>query len=256
VLFAFCYFIVRAVLRISPDGVAREREAEILVLRHQLAVLKRGNPRPRLRRRDRIVIAAVAGLVPRERWKGFIVTPATILRWHRELVRRKWTFRHRKCGRPPIDPVLVRLIARMARENPRWGVIRIKGELQGLGYRVGATTIRTILRRAGVPPAPRREGPSWSQFLRAQARGIVACDLFTVETLFLRTLYVLFFIELATRRVRIVGVTANPDGRWVTQQARNLAMTDELDAVRFLIRDRDAKFTARFDEVFRTEGAR
>jgi putative transposase len=181
VLFTFCYFIVRAVLRISPDGVAREREAEILVLRHQLAVLKRGNPRPRLRRRDRIVIAAVAGLVPRERWKRFIVTPATILRWHRELVRRNWTFRHRKCGRPPIDPVLVRLIARIARENPRWGVIRIKGELQGLGYCVGATTIRTILCRAGVPPAPRREGPSWSHLrqlvvlLGAEADVISSC---------------------------------------------------------------------------------
>jgi hypothetical protein len=130
VLFAFCYFILRALLRIGTDD-ARGREAEILVLRHQLAVLKRSNSRPRLRRRDRMVIAALANLIDRDRWSGFIVSPATILRWHRELVRCKWTFGHRKAGRPPLDPALVRLIVQMARENPRWGVIRIKGELQG-----------------------------------------------------------------------------------------------------------------------------
>ncbi len=134
--------------------------------------------------------------------------------------------------------------------------MRIKGELQGLGYRVGATTIRRILRRAGIPPAPRRDSPSWVDLLRSQAHGILACDFFTVETVFLRTLYVLFFIELGTRRVRIVGVTANPDGRWVAQQARNLAMSETFQEVRFLVRDRDAKFTACFDEVFQTEGAR
>jgi transposase InsO family protein len=144
----------------------------------------------------------------------------------------------------------------MARQNPRWGVIRIKGELQGLGHRVGATTIRTILRRAGIGPAPRRDGPSWSEFLRSQAQGIVACDFFTVETVLLRTLYVLFLIEVGTRRVRIVGVTRNPDSRWVAQQARNLAIEGRLDSVGFLIRDRDAKFTSAFDEVFTTEDAR
>jgi putative transposase len=144
----------------------------------------------------------------------------------------------------------------MARENPRWGVIRIKGELQGLGHRVGATTIRTILRRAGIGPAPRRDGPSWSEFLRSQAQGILASDFFTVETVLLRTLYVLFLIEVGTRRVRVLGVTRNPDGRWVAQQARNLAIEGGLDNVGFLIRDRDAKFTSAFDEVFTTEGAR
>jgi putative transposase len=162
-----------------------------------------------------MMIASLADLIDRDRWSGFIVSPATILRWHRELVRRKWTFRHRKGGRPPLDSALVRLIVQMARENPRWGVIRIKGELQGLGHRVGATTIRTILRRAGIGPAPRRDGPSWSEFLRSQAQGILACDFFTVETVALRTLYVLFLIEIGTRRVRIVGVTGNPDGGWV-----------------------------------------
>jgi transposase InsO family protein len=144
----------------------------------------------------------------------------------------------------------------MAKDNPRWGVIRIKGELQGLGYRVGATTIRSLLRRAGIPPAPRHTGPSWSEFLRAQAKGVMSCDLFTVETVFLRTLYVLFFIEVGTRRVRIGGVTGNPDAGWVTQQARNLAMDGEADNVRFLILDRDSRFTASFDEVFRSEGTR
>lgn len=254
-LFAFCYFLLRSVLRIGPDGVAREREAEILVLRHQLAVLKRANRRPRLRRRDRMTIAAVARLIRPERWSGFIVTPATILRWHRELVRRKWTFRHARTGRPPLDPELASLIVQIAKDNQRWEVIRIKGELQGLGYRVGVTTVRTILRRAGVPPASRRGGPTWSDFVRAQAQAIMACDLFTVETVFLRTLYVLFFIEVGTRRVRIAGVTANPDAHWVTQQARNLFIDGEPGNVRFLVHDRDSKFTARFDEVFSSEGS-
>ena len=254
--FAVCYFILRTVLRIAPNTDAREREAEILVLRHQLAVLRRTNPRPRLHRFDRIVMAGLAGLIPKSRWAGFVIMPATILRWHRELVRHKWTFRHARVGRPPLAPQLVDLIVRMARENPRWGVVRIKGELQGLGHRVGATTIRTILRHAGIPPAPRREGPSWSEFLRSQAKGILACDFFTVETVFLNTLYVLFFIEVGTRRMRIVGVTQNPAGAWVTQQARNLAIADDLEHIRFLIRDRDSKFTPPFDEVFRTEGVK
>jgi putative transposase len=248
--------ILRLVLRITPDDDTREREAEILVLRHQLAVLKRASPRPRIRRLDRMMIAAFARLVRRDRWSGFIVSPATILRWHREIVARKWTYRRSRIGRPPLDPSLGRLIVQMARDNPRWGIIRIKGELQGLGYRVGATTIRSLLRRAGIPPAPRRTGPSWSEFLRAQAKGVMSCDLFSVETVFLRTLYVLFFIDVRTRRLRIAGVTANPDAGWVTQQARNLAMDGEADNIRFLIRDRDSKFTASFDEVFRSEGAR
>jgi putative transposase len=255
-LLAVCYFILRLVLRIVPQDDAKKREAEILVLRHQLAVLKRANPRPRLRRRDRMLIAAFSRLTSRERWSGFVVTPAAILRWHRELVARKWTFKHTKTGRPPLDPDVVSLIVEMALDNPRWGVIRIKGELQGLGYRIGATTIRAILRRAGVGPAPRSDGPTWSEFLRSQARGILACDFFTVETVFLKTLYVLFFIEVGTRRVRIVGATASPSASWVTQQARNLSMDGELGHVRFLIRDRDAKFTRSFDDVFRTEGAR
>src|SRR5439155_2126750 len=144
--------------------------------------------RQRLRRVDRMLLAALSLLVPKDRWSCFIVSPQTILRWHRELVARKWTYRHARTDRPPLDPELVALIISMARDNPRWGIYRIKGELQGLGHRVGATTIRTVLRRAGINPAPRRDGPTWSEFLRAQARGILACDFFTVETVFLRTL--------------------------------------------------------------------
>ncbi len=186
-----------------------------------------------------------------------MVTPETLLRWHRELVKRKWTYRAKRTGRPPIDPDICELICRMARENPRWGCVRIQGELRGLGIRIGATTIRTLLRREGLGPAPRRNGPSWSEFLRAQAHGILACDFFTVETVFLKTLYVLFFIELSTRRVHVTGATSNPDTAFVTQQARNLAfdLDDRDTPVRFLVRDRDSKYTRSFDEVFSTEGA-
>ena len=193
-------------------------------------------------------------MLARERWAAFMVTPATLLRWHRELVRRKWTYRRRRAqGRPPLDPEIRSMIVRMAKENPRWGCIRIKGELQGLGLMVSATTIRTILRRAGLGPAPRRIGPTWRQFLSAQAKGIVACDFFCVETAFLRTLYVLVFMHIRTRRILGVGVSANPNGKWVTQQARNLVMDLDNDpklGVRFLIRDRDAKYCGSFNAVF------
>jgi hypothetical protein len=157
-------------------------------LRHQLRVLRRSVKRPLLFRRDRVLLAAASRLVPRERWAVFLVSPQTLLRWHRELVRRKWTYRRRSPGRPPLDPALRELVIRMARENSKWGCVRIQGELRKLGVRVGATTIRSLLRRAGLGPAPRRGGPSWAEFLRAQAEGIVACDFCTVETVWLRTL--------------------------------------------------------------------
>jgi putative transposase len=188
-----------------------------------------------------------------------MVTPQTLLRWHRDLVRRKWTYGSQgKQGRPPIDPEVRELILRLARENSRWGALRIQGELRKLGIRVGATTIRMLLRRAGLGPAPRRGGPTWSEFLRAQAKGIIACDFFTVETLWLRTLYVLVFIELQSRRVFVTSSTVHPDSSWVTQQARNLSMDRERRSpgLRFLIHDRDAKFSGPFDEVFRSEGAK
>jgi transposase len=255
-LYALIYAIIRRVLRLSV--ISSEAEVEVLVLRHQLAVLRRQVKRPRLRRSDKLFLSAMSRFLPRERWAAFIVPPATLLRWHRELVRRKWTYRRRRSqGRPPIDSKTRALIVRMARENPRWGCVRIKGELQGLGIVVSATTIRTILRRAGLGPAPRRDGPTWRQFLAAQAKGIVACDFFTVETVFLKTLYVLVFMHVETRRILGVGVSAHPDGTWVTQQARNLMM--DLDdeptfGMRFLLRDRDAKYCRSFDAVFAADG--
>lgn len=257
-LLSLVYFAVRRLLRLLSGGGERDdlaREIEILVLRHQLRVLARGRRLP-LRRRDRILLAAASGLLRRQRWHAFPVSPQTLLRWHRELVRRKWTYRRRRRpGRPRIGGEAATLILRLAKENPRWGYRRIHGELRKLGVIVSATAVRSLLIRHGLAPAPRREGPSWKEFLACQASGILACDFFTVETVWLRTLYVLFFIDLSSRRVHLAGVSAHPRSEWVTQQARNLA-SEGLGEIRFLIRDRDAKFSGPFDEVFRTEGVR
>ncbi len=232
-------------------------EVEILVLRHQLQVLRRQVKRPIYRHRDRALLAAASRILPRKRWGVFLVRPETLLRWHRSLVARKWTRPHRPPGRPAIEPEVCKLILQIARENPRWGYMRIRGELGMLGIRVSATAIAMILRGSGLGPAPRR-GPTWRQFLKAQASGILACDFFTVETAFLKTLYVLFFIEIGSRRVHITISTTNPDSCFVTQQARNLAMSlaEEGTQIGFLIRDRDAKFSRSFDDVFHSEGVR
>jgi putative transposase len=196
-------------------------------------------------------------LLPRELWRCFPVSPQTVLRWHRDLVRRKWTYRgKRQPGRPRIANYVATLVLRLAKENPRWGYLRIQGELKKVGVSISATAICSLLRRHGLLPAPRRDGPSWKEFLSEQAAGIVACDFFCVETVRLKTLYVLFFIELSTRRVHLAGVTANPNPAWVTQQARNLAIDGRLNEAPFLIRDRDAKYSGPFDEVFRSEGVR
>jgi putative transposase len=186
------------------------------------------------------------------------VTPATLLRWHRDLVARRWTYPHRRPGRPSTTAEMRELVVRLARENPGWGYRRIQGELVGLGIRLAASTVWAILNEAGIEPAPTRTQTSWTEFLRQQAASILGCDFLTVDTLLLRRFYGLFFVELATRRVWLAGITTNPDGRWVTQQARNLLMTLDGEDVRarFLIRDRDSKFTREFDEVFRSEGMR
>jgi putative transposase len=203
------------------------------------------------------VLAGLARLLPRPAWRGLFVRPATLLRWHRDLVRRRWTYPHQR-GRPAVAAELRALVLRLARENPTWGYRRIHGELCRLGYRdrIGASTVWTILHRAGVDPAPKRSALSWRQFLRAQARSVLAVDFFTVDTVLLRRLYVLFVIEVATRRVHVLGVTAHPVGEWGAQQARNLLMElgEDLGRVRYLIRDRDTKFTAAFDMVFAAEG--
>jgi putative transposase len=233
------------------------KDLEILVLRHQLTVLRRNTPRPRLEPADRALLAALSRAMPRARWSCFIVKPETLLRWHRQLVKGAWTYPHRGPGRPPLDPEVQQLIVRLATENPRWGYQRIRGELLRLGVQASATAIRATLRRHGLDPAPRRASTTWRAFLRQQAAGILACDFFTIDTVWLRRLYVLFFIELDTRRVHLAGVTTNPDGVWVTQQARNLLLVLEEQGrqVRFLLRDRDGKFCRAFDDVFRSEGA-
>jgi len=233
------------------------KDLEILVLRHQLTVLRRQVARPRLEPTDRALLAAVSRALPRARWSCFFVQPETLLRWHRYLVAGAWTYARRGQGRPPLDQDVQQLIIRLAKENPHWGYQRIKGELQQLGMQASATAIRTTLRRHGLDPAPRRATSTWRTFLRQQAAAIVACDFFTVDTVWLRRLYVLFFIELDTRRVHLAGVTAKPNGAWVTQQARNLLLVlgERGREVRFLVRDRDAKFCRGFDDVFRSQGA-
>jgi len=255
-LFSLLYFLVRRLLGAGGHR-ADEKDIELLVLRHQVKVLQRQVSRPRLNRRDRVLLAAASRAMSRSSWSSFIVRPETLLRWHRGLVRRKWSYRRTgRPGRPPVDADIRDLVVRLGRENPRWGYQRIRGELLKLGIRISATTVRTILLRHGMNPAPRRAGPTWTEFLRSQAAGILATDFFTVETIGLKTLYVLFFIELSTRRVHLAGVTAHPDSAWVTQQARNLAIGERLSGVRFLLRDRDAKFCGPFGAVLRAEGVR
>jgi putative transposase len=251
---AFCRVTGWLMLLTQSDSA---KEAEILVLRHENSVLRRQNPKPRLDWTDRIVLAPLIRHLPRALKVHRIVTPATVLRWHRRPVVLHWTYPHR-LGRPPIDPALAALVEQTARDNPGWGYQRIRGELLGLGHRIGTSTIRRILKRLGVPPAPvRRDHTTWRRFLRTQAPTMLACDFFHVDcALTLQRLYVLFVLEVGSRYVHILGVTANPDGRWTVQQARNLLMDlgERVDQFRLLIRDQAGQFTDAFDAVLTDAG--
>ena len=191
---------------------ADSKKLEIVVLRHELAILRRQIRRPTFRPADRWFLAAASHLLPRVTWSMFLVTPATLLRWHRSMVAKRWTYARRP-GRPPIAEEHRALIVRLARENPRWGYQRIVGELNGLGIIVSATTVKKILREEQLGPAGTRKEPSWREFLRAQAKSMIAVDFFTVDTVWLQRLYVLFFIEVGSRRVHLAGCTAHPDAQ-------------------------------------------
>src|ERR1022692_807542 len=239
------------------------KTAEILILRHQLAVLQRRKPRrTTVDWADRALFATLLGVIPRARRQGLrlLVTPDTILRWHRDIVRRRWAARSMsgKTGRPVTRRNIQVLVLRLARENPEWGYRRIHGELAGLGVKIAASTIWETLRTNGTGPAPRRTGPTWSQFLRSQAEAILACDFFTADLLDGTQAYVLTVIEHATRRIRILGVTLHPTGEWTTQQARNLIMDldEQAHRVKFMIRDRGPDFTTTFDAVLADAGIR
>src|SRR5713101_1390940 len=237
--------------------------AEILILRHQLAVLKRRQPRrPNLNWADRALLTTLLGVIPKARRHGLrlMVTPDTILRWHRDIVRRRWAARsvRGKTGRPATRRSIRALVRRLARENNEWGYRRIHGELAGLGVKVAASTVWEILKTNGIDPARRRTGPTWSQFLRSQADAILASDFLTVDLLDGSKAYVLAVIEHATRRIRILGVTPHPTGEWTTQQARNLLMDlgEQAHRVKFMIRDRGSNFTTTFDAVLAGAGIR
>ena len=236
------------------------RDAELLVLRHENAVLRRQIGRVRYQPGDRMWLAALSRLIPRRRWgEVFAVTPATLLAWHRRLVTRKWDYTsRRRPGRPLTAATIRKLVIRMATENPTWGHRRVQGELVKLGHPIASSTVWQILHAAGIDPAPRRSGPTWKQFLTAQARGILAADFVHVDTVLLRRIYALIVIEHGTRRVHLVGITTNPDGAWTAQAARNFLMElgQRATSIKFLIRDRAGQFTGSFDAVFTAEGIR
>jgi putative transposase len=262
VIISVVYLLVRCLLGCLMVLTRHQasKDAELLVLRHENAVLRRQVGRVRYEPGDRLWLAALSRLIPRRRWgEVFMVTPATLLAWHRRLVARKWDYASQKCsGRPSTAAAIRKLVIRIATENPAWGHRRVQGELVRLGHQIAASTVWQILHDAGIGPAPRRAGPTWKQFLTAQARGIIAVDFVHVDTVLLRRIYALIVIEHSTRRVHLAGITASPDGSWTTQAARNLLMDlgQRMASPKFLIRDRAGQFTSSFDAVFTAEGIR
>jgi putative transposase len=262
VIFSVVYLLARCLLGCVMMLARREvsKDAELLVLRHENAVLRRQVGRVRYQPADRLWLAALSRLIPRRRWaEVFAVTPATLLAWQRRMVTRKWDYTgRRRPGRPSTAAAIRKLVIRMATENPTWGHRRVQGELVKLGHPIAASTVWQILHAAGIDPSPCRTGPTWKQFLTTQARGILAVDFVHVDTVLLRRIYALIVIEHGTRRVHLAGITANPDGAWTAQAARNFMMDlDQLTAsIKFLIRDRAGQFTGSFDAVFTAEGIR
>ena len=261
-IFSVAYLLARRLLGCLMVLARREvsKDAELLVLRHENAVLRRQVSRVRYQPADRLWLAALSWLIPRHHWgEVFAVTPATLLGWHRRLVTRKWNYTNRRRpGRPSTTAAIRKLVIRMATDNPSWGHRRVQGELVKLGHQIAASTVWQILHDAGIGPAPRRSGPTWKEFLIAQARGILAADFVHVDTIFLRRIYALIIVEHGTRRVHLAGITAHPDGAWTTQAARNVLMDlgQRAASVKFLIRDRAGQFTGSFDAVFTAEGIR
>jgi transposase InsO family protein len=252
IIYRFLAALARLVVRSG-----RSKDLEIIVLRHQVEVPRRQVERPALNDTDRTLLGALAAALPRQLRQGWIVTPETLLRWHRQRTARLWTQPpHRRPGRPPTCAELRRLAVRLAKENPSWGHRRIHGELVGLGHTISSSTVWKILKDNNIDPAPTRSEVTWTEFLHSQAA--VATDFFTVDTAALRRYYVLFFIDVGSRQVFCAGVTANPTGAWTTQAARNLFLrhTGQLDGARALVRDRGSQFIDSFDEIFRTEGCK
>jgi len=258
--------VLYSVIRLLVDVMTTMRRdqaelvAEVLTLRRQVQVLERQIKRVHWTPGDRMVMAVVARLLPKSAWKGLLVKPETLLGWHRDLVRRKWaSYRGRpRRGRPPLSDEVRALIERLATENPGWGYFRIKGELIKLGHKVAATTIRSVLIRARIPPAGKRSGLSWKKFLAAHAQTLIATDMFTVDTVLFKRLHVIFFLRLASRRIMAATATSEPGEHWVTQQARNLSMklVDEDISLTVVIHDHDSKYPKKFDAVFEADGAR
>jgi len=261
-LLSILYQLVRLLLGLIAVLARRDlsKDVELLVLRHENAVLRRQVARVHYTPFDRVWLAAVSWLLPRRRWAEiFAVTPATILSWHHRLVSRKWDYTaRRRLGRPSTASVIKKLVIRMATENPTWGHRRVQGELVRLGHRIAASTVWKILHDAGIDPAPRRSGPTWRQFLASQVQAVLAVDFVHVDTVLLRRIYALIAVEHGSRRAHLVGVSAHPTGTWTTQAARNLMMdlADRVSAIRFLLRDRDCRFTTPFDAVFTAERIR
>ncbi|HEY3033971.1 MAG TPA: integrase core domain-containing protein [Streptosporangiaceae bacterium] len=261
-IFTVAYLLARSLVGCLLMLARREasRDAEILVLRHENAVLRRQIGRVRYQPTGRLWLAALSHLIPRRRWaEVFAVTPATLLAWHRRLVKRKWDYTNRRRpGRPSTAAAIRKLVIHIATDNPAWGHRRVQGELIRLGHPIAASTVWQILHAAGIDPAPRRAGPTWKQFLTAQARSILAVDFVHVDTVLLRRIYALIVIEHFTRRVHLAGITANPDGAWTTQAARNMLMDlgQRVASFKFLIRDRAGQFTGSFDAVFTADGVR